>query len=106
MGLRKPHMDEELELFNERAGIREFDGGLSRDIAERLAEEDVEAYRHKCEVDSIVRKYNEALQKRGKDYAKERIQSFLLQIEKYRGSETASRLREEALAQIRLGKTK
>ena len=98
MGLRKPHMDEELELFNERAGIREFDGGLSRDIAERLAEEDVEAYRHKCEVDSIVRMY--------KTKGGDAVKSFLLQVEKHRGSETSFRLREEALAQIRLGKTK
>ena len=48
-----------IELFNERAGIREFDGGLSRDIAERLAEEDVEEYRHQCEVASVVRMYRE-----------------------------------------------
>ena len=64
---------DELELFNERAGIREFDGGLSRDIAERLAEEDVEAYRHKCEIDSIVRMY--------KTKGGDAVKSFLLQVE-------------------------
>lgn len=90
------YRSDEIELFNERAGIREFDGGLSRDIAERLAEEDVEAYRHKCEVDSIVRMY--------KTKGGDAVKSFLLQVEKHRGSETASRLREEALAQVRLGK--
>ena len=93
-----------IELFNERAGIREFDGGLSRDIAERLAEEDVEAYRHRCEVASVVRMYNKFLKERGAEYAKTRIQSFLLQVEKARGSEASARLREAALAQIRLAK--
>lgn len=89
-------MDEELELFNERAGIREFDGGLSRDIAERLAEEDVEAYRHQCEVASVVRMYRE----KGGDHVKK----FLLLVEKARGIDAAQRLRCEALAQVRLGK--
>ena len=89
-------MDEELELFNERAGIREFDGGLKREDAERLAKQDTEAYRHKFEVDSVVRMYRE----RGGNAVK----SYLLQVEKHRGSDSASRLREEALAQVRLGK--
>ena len=33
--------DDALELFNERAGIREFDGGLSRREAESAAQHDV-----------------------------------------------------------------
>ena len=85
-----------IELFNERAGIREFDGGLSRDIAERLAEEDVEAYRHRCEVASVVRMY----QTKGA----EAVKSFLLQVEKHRGSEAAERLRGDALDKLGLGK--
>ena len=87
---------DELELFNERAGIREFDGGLSRDIAELLAEEDVEAYRHRCEVVSVVRMFKE----KGGDFVK----SFLLKVEKNSGSAAAQRLRGAALKQVRLEK--
>lgn len=36
------------ELFEERAAIREFDGGMSRKDAERLAEDDVERHRKEC----------------------------------------------------------
>jgi hypothetical protein len=84
---------DELELFNERAGIREFDGGLSRDIAERLAEEDVEAYRHRCEVASVVRMY--------KTKGAEAVKKFLLLVEKERGSTAAQRLRNDALKAIK-----
>ena len=63
-----------------------------------LAYKNSEAYRHKCEIDSIVRMY--------KTKGGDAVKSFLLQVEKHRGSETANRLREKALAQIRLGKTK
>jgi hypothetical protein len=63
-----------------------------------------EAYRHTCEVTSVVRMYRETLQKLGAEKAKQRIQSFLLQVEKHRGSEAATRLREEALARLRLAK--
>lgn len=33
-----------LELFDERAGIREYDGGQRRDLAEDLAVRDVRSY--------------------------------------------------------------
>ena len=61
-----------------------------------MAQEDVEAQLHQCEVASVVRMYRE----KGGDHVKK----FLLLVEKHRGSEAASRLREEALAQIRLAK--
>ena len=83
----------EIEFFNERAAIREHDGGMSKEDAERMATEDVEAYRHQCEVASVVRMYRE----KGGDAVK----SFLLQVEKHRGSEAAARLREEALRKIK-----
>ena len=35
-------LDAEAELFEERAAVREFDGGLTRPVAERLARRDVE----------------------------------------------------------------
>ena len=60
---------------------------------DNLADTNSEAYRHKCEVDSVVRMYR----KRGGDFVK----SFLLQVEKHRGSNAASRLREEALKLIK-----
>ena len=38
-------LDAEAELFEERAAFREFEGGLSRPVAERLARRDVERMR-------------------------------------------------------------
>ena len=61
---------------------------------DNLGETYSEAYRHTCEVASVVRMYRE----KGGDFVKK----FLLQVEKHRGSEAAARLREEALAQVRL----
>ena len=61
-----------------------------------MAQEDVKAQLHQCEVASVVRMYRE----KGGDHVKK----FLLLVEKARGSEAAARLREEALAQIRLAK--
>lgn len=61
-----------------------------------MAQEDVEAQLHQCEVASVVRMYRE----KGGDHVKK----FLLLVEKHRGSEAAARLRNEALAQVRLGK--
>ena len=61
-----------------------------------LAYKNSEAYRHQCEIDSIVRMYRE----RGGD----RVKSYLLQVEKHRGSESAGRLRIAALDRLKLGK--
>ena len=63
---------------------------------DNLGETYSEAYRHTCEVASVVRMYRE----KGGDHVKK----YLLQVEKHRGSEAAARLRETALAQVRLGK--
>lgn len=38
-------MSEEQEYFEERAAIREFLGGFSREEAEKLASEELEAWR-------------------------------------------------------------
>lgn len=84
------------ELFNERAGIREFDGAFPREEAERLAREDAQKALFDCEVLSVVRMFRE---KGG-----EAVKAFLMQVEKHRGSEAAARLRKSALAQVRLGK--
>jgi len=80
----------------ERAAIYEYLGEKEREEAERLARADTEAYRHSCEIDSIVRMYRE----RGGDAVK----SYLLQVEKHRGSAAAERLRGAALDRLRLGK--
>ncbi len=61
---------------------------------DNLGETYSEAYRHICEVASVVRMYRE----KGGDHVKK----YLLQVEKHRGSEAATRLRETALAQVRL----
>ena len=57
-----------------------------------------EVFRHLCEVQSIVRMFHK--------YGGDRVKSYLYKVEEKRGSDAASRLREEALAQVRLGKTK
>ena len=69
-----------------------MDENLNADLDDKNSE----AYRFKCEVDSVVRMYR----KKGGDFVKK----FLLQVEKHRGSEAASRLREEALSRLRLAK--
>lgn len=68
---------------------------MGESINDNLADTNSEAYRHKCEVSSVVRMYKE----KGGDHVKK----FLLLVEKHRGSEAATRLREAALAQVRLG---
>ena len=60
-----------------------------------LAYKNSEAYGHSCEIDSIVRMYRE--------HGGDRVKSYLLQVEKHRGSQAAERLRGEALERLRLG---
>ena len=83
------------EHFEERAAIYEYLGDKEREEAERLARADTEAHRHNCEIDSIVRMYRE--------HGGDRVKSYLLQVEKHRGSKSAERLRGEALERLRLG---
>ena len=83
------------EHYEERAAIYEYLGDKERDEAERLAREDTEKMRHSCEIDSIVRMYRE--------HGGDRVKSYLLQVEKHRGSQSAERLRGEALERLRLG---
>ena len=54
-----------------------------------MAQEDVEAHRHDCEVRDIVAKYRT----QGADCVKK----YLLLVEKARGSNAAQRLRSDAL---------
>ena len=54
-----------------------------------MAQEDVEAHRHNCEVRDIVAKYST----QGADCVKR----YLLLVEKARGSNAAQRLRSDAL---------
>ena len=83
------------EHYEERAAIYEYLGDKEREEAERLAREDTEKHRHDCEITSIVRMYRE--------FGSDRVKSFLLQVEKHRGSQAAERLRGEALERLRLG---
>ena len=68
-----------------------------KDETVNLASTDSEAHRHYCECLSVVRMYRETLKSKGEYEAKKRIQSFLLQVEKHRGSDCSNRLREDAL---------
>lgn len=83
------------ELFNERAGIREFDGGLSREEAERRAAEDVQRAKHRCEIRSILRLY-------GAEGIKG-VDRFINLVAEKRGADAAARLQEEAIAQWQAG---
>ena len=83
------------EHYEERAAIYEHLGEKQREESERLAREDTEKMRHSCEIDSIVRMYRE--------HGGDRAKSYLLQVEKHRGSQAAERLRGEALERLRLG---
>lgn len=65
---------------------------------DKLAATYSETHRHECEILSMVRMY----QNNGAG----KVASFLLQVEKYRGTETAERLRHEAAARLGLGKKK
>ena len=88
--------DDDKEHFEERAAIYEYLGDKEREEAERLAREDTEKHRHDCEITSIVRMYRE--------FGSDRVKSFLLQVEKHRGSQAAARLREAALERLGLDK--
>ena len=56
-----------------------------------------ESHRHECEILSVVRMYRE--------YGAEKVKSFLLQVERNRGSEAAERLRYATASHLGLGKT-
>lgn len=63
-----------------------------------MAQEDVGAHRHYCEVLSVVRMYREK--------GSEAVKSYLLQVEKHRGSQPAQRLRNDALEMLKTGDKK
>ena len=73
---------------------------------DNLADKNSEAHKHYCEVLSVVRKYKETLESEGEAKARNRILSFLLQIEKHRGSQPAQRLRNDALEMLKTGDKK
>lgn len=63
-----------------------------------MAQEDVEAHRHQCEVRDVVAKYRS----KGADSVKK----YLLLVEKARGSQSAQRLRNDALEMLKTGDKK
>ena len=63
-----------------------------------LADKNSEAHRHYCEVLSVVRMYREK--------GSEAVKSYLLQVEKHRGSQPAQRLRNDALEMLKTGDKK
>jgi len=63
---------------------------------DKLADTNSEAFRFHCEVLSVVRMYRQG----GAD----KVKSFLLQVEKHRGTDSANRLREAAWQEIKLAK--
>lgn len=75
------------ELFEERAAIAEFDGGLSREDAEKQAAAEVEKHRHECEVRWVIGL--ETLEARRK---------YMVDVENVRGKVAADRLRDDVRA--------
>lgn len=74
------------ELFEDRAGILEFDAGMPREVAEKTALE----HMHECEVRDVIKRYYP-----DGNAAKE----YLDLCEKKRGKPAADRLRNEVLAE-------
>ena len=75
----------EREAFEERAAIAEFDGGLSRQAAESLAADELEAHRAACEARQVA----------GMSSNQERA-DYINQVAKNRGPEAAQQLRRAA----------
>lgn len=71
------------EIAEERAGICEFSGLLTREQAEAQGRLESEAYRHSCEVRHVI----------GLDLNQRR--DYLDRVEKVRGLASGSKLRED-----------
>lgn len=85
-GVRTVGEDVDAELFEERAAIREFDGGQPREEAEREAAIEAEAHRHRCEVRWTV----------GRFYPDpDRLKAHLAMIALKRGQAASDRLRDD-----------
>ena len=82
--------DDEQELFEERAAIREYDGGMDRASAEMAARADVERYRYLCEVNHLV--------ELGRKEGSRGTERYLALVAKNRGTAAAERLRADAKA--------
>ena len=80
--------DDEQELFEERAAIREYDGGMDRKSAELAAAADVERYRHKCEINYLV--------ELGRKEGRRGVDRYLALVAKQRGAAAAEGLRADA----------
>lgn len=82
--------EEQKELFEERAGIRQHDGGMDLESAERAARADVERYRHQCEVNHLV--------ELGRKEGRRGTERYLALVAQKRGSVAAEGLRADAKA--------
>ena len=87
--------DEWAELFNERAAILEYDGGMSRREAEEKAAQDVEIARHRAEVRSCIK-----ISLRLGKYA---LRAYFEDVEKQRGPGLLSKLKRDVLEQYQKG---
>lgn len=76
----------------ERAAILAHCAGIPRSTAEAMADRESEEWRHKCEVRSVVRMYQEQ--------GKAAVVDFLADVEKHRGKAAMERLRTDALAAL------
>ena len=75
------------EIFEERAGIAEYEGLLTRDDAEKLGLLESERWRRDCEIRHVM----------NLPFAERR--PFLNSVEKVRGKEAADKLRSDVQAE-------
>lgn len=95
-------MTEELfaEVAAERSAIHQFEGGLTREEADKLAATSTELFRHQCEIRDVVARYKKAVATYGEKKAKIAIDKFYEQVAGHRGQPAADRLRVDALKQL------
>lgn len=86
--------EDEKELYEERVSIC-TEAGVDEDRAKQLALDQIENYRHRCEVRDALRKF----QKGGR----KALELYLALVEQKRGSNAALRLRDDARDQYKKG---
>lgn len=83
--------NDERELFDERVAI--VAQSESEEVAQEVAREALERFRHQCEVNAVVRDFRE----RGGEF----VRKHLEKVAHHRGHAAAAQLRADALAVIK-----
>lgn len=86
--------EDEKELYEERISIC-AESGVDPAIAAKLAMDQVENHRHRCEVRDALRKFAKG--------GRKAFELYLALVEQKRGTESAARLRNDAREQYKKG---